>query len=65
MYARNLQTQQAPSAALPQYHIVQSGDTLWKIAQRYQNGLTVGKLAQLNSIATTAVLHQGQQLRLR
>ncbi|MBX3102895.1 MAG: transglycosylase SLT domain-containing protein [Bacteroidetes bacterium] len=49
---------------LPKYHIVSSGDTLWKIAQMYQHGLTISKLAQLNGIQQNAPLHVGQQIRL-
>ncbi len=43
-------------------HIVQSGDTLWSIAQRH--GTTVQEIAQLNGIGNPNVIHVGQELRL-
>ncbi|MFN8921302.1 MAG: transglycosylase SLT domain-containing protein, partial [Sphingobacteriia bacterium] len=54
----------APS--LPVVHVVQAGDTLWRICQRYQQqGLTPNLLASLNGISPETALHVGLRLRLR
>ncbi|MBZ0297966.1 MAG: LysM peptidoglycan-binding domain-containing protein [Anaerolineae bacterium] len=44
----------------PTYHVVQSGETLAQIANRY--GLTVDQLIQLNSIANPNLIKSGQSL---
>lgn len=44
-------------------HEVRSGQTLWGIAQRYQ--VSVDDLRSINHLASHAVLHPGQVLRLR
>lgn len=54
----------AQPGTLPKYHTVGQGDTLWKIAQMYQHGLTVSKLAQLNDMSQTTPLKLGQQIKL-
>ena len=41
-------------------HKVKSGDTLWKIAKKYQVNVT--KLAKWNRIKTKSRLHLGQKL---
>ena len=43
-------------------HIVQEGQTLWKIAELY--GIDAAKLANLNRLQTTAVLSVGQMLQV-
>ncbi|MEX0738434.1 MAG: LysM peptidoglycan-binding domain-containing protein [Pseudohongiella sp.] len=43
-------------------YTVRSGDSLWKIANRYR--LTVAELARWNNIETDSVLRLGQRLRL-
>ena len=45
------------------YHKVQSGDSLWSIAQRY--GTSVIQLASINRLDPTAYLQLGQRLKLR
>lgn len=46
--------------AVPVTHIVQRGETLFRIAQSY--GLTVNDLVQANSIADPTLIYVGQQL---
>jgi murein DD-endopeptidase MepM/ murein hydrolase activator NlpD len=53
-----LPTAQRPSGG--QVHVVQSGDTLARIAARY--GISVWSLAQANQIANPSVIHVGQRL---
>lgn len=50
------------TAALPQSHIVQKGDTLYKISQRYQ--IDMNMIAQLNKLTPPYVIYTGQQLQL-
>ncbi|WP_169819360.1 LysM peptidoglycan-binding domain-containing protein [Pseudohongiella acticola] len=50
-----------PTVPAGQY-TVRSGDSLWRIANRYQ--LTVNEIATWNDIATDSVLRPGQRLRL-
>jgi membrane-bound lytic murein transglycosylase D len=47
----------------PQNHRVQSGDTLWTIAQRH--GITIEQLCHLNHIPRNQTLYPGQVLRVR
>ncbi len=47
----------------PQNHRVQSGDTLWTIAQRH--GVTIEQLCNLNRIPRNQTLYPGQVLRVR
>ncbi len=58
------QTQASPSpgATLPAVHVVQPGENLLLIAQRY--GLTVAALMQANGLTSNDVLRVGQELRL-
>ncbi len=43
-------------------YMVQRGDTLWKIAQRY--GTTAAALAELNSLPNPDLIYEGQVLRV-
>lgn len=45
------------------WHIVKSGDTLGRIAQR--NGTTVSAICRLNGIKSTSTLRIGQKIRVR
>lgn len=53
---------QAPAATTAQTYTVKSGDSLYKIAQRF--GTTAEKLAALNGLSTKAQLSVGQALKL-
>lgn len=44
------------------YHVIQAGDTLWDIAKK--NGITVGKLKQLNNINNHYNLKIGSKLKI-
>ena len=44
-------------------HKVRRGDTLWRIAERYNT--TVARLCQLNSITSKATLYPGTVLHVR
>ena len=44
------------------FHIVRSGESLWKIARQY--GVTVDRLRALNNIARDDILKPGQKLRI-
>ncbi len=46
----------------PKYHIVQRGDTLWSISQRY-GGISIEKLKKMNGLRTNAV-KKGQKLKI-
>jgi len=46
----------------PHVHIVKSGDSLWRIAQRH--GISVTKLAKLNGMNAGDPIRAGQRLRL-
>jgi LysM repeat protein len=52
----------APSAYVPTevVHIVESGDTLGQIAERY--GVPVAALAQVNNITNPSLIHVGQRI---
>jgi membrane-bound lytic murein transglycosylase D len=52
----------APPDSSPQY-TVRSGDTLWRIADRYN--LSVNSLAQMNGINLDSILKPGQVLRVK
>ncbi|MFE8699326.1 LysM peptidoglycan-binding domain-containing protein [Cytobacillus sp. FJAT-54145] len=51
-----------PPVTTETIHTVQSGDTLWKIAQKY--GVTVQDLLQANQLNTTDFLYIGQKLTI-
>lgn len=54
----------APSgASMPDTHVVQRNETLYRIAQRY--GVEWRDLARRNAIGAPYVIHPGQRLRLR
>ena len=46
-----------------EYYIVQSGDNLTKIANRY--GTTVNQLVAWNNIANANLIYPGQKLRVK
>lgn len=46
-----------------EYYVVQKGDTLWHIAQKY-NGVTVKELMQINNIRNTKTLMPGMKLKV-
>lgn len=50
----------AQDTAIPQVHVVQSGDTLFAIAQTYS--VTVASLLAVNNLASADLLQVGQQL---
>lgn len=54
--------QTAPKSAAPPEHVVQSGETLWGIARRYD--VTVPALWEANGMAEEAVIRPGQTLRI-
>jgi LysM repeat protein len=43
---------------------VQSGDTLWSIAKKY-NGVTIDKLRTDNGLSSKSVLKKGQVLKIK
>jgi LysM repeat protein len=45
------------------HYVIQAGDNLWAIAQRY--GTTVAALAQLNNIPDPELIHPGNILLIR
>ena len=47
-----------------EYHVVQPGDTLWSIAQRY-NGLSVDDLKRVNKISNSKSLKPGTKLKIK
>lgn len=51
-----------PAYARTRYHVVQRGDTLWSISQRY-GGISVDKLKRLNGIRGSAV-KPGMKLKI-
>jgi LysM repeat protein len=50
----------AAPPAVPGTHVVESGDTLYRLAQRY--GVSVAALAAVNNIGGNSILHIGQVL---
>ena len=47
------------------YHIVQKGDTLWRIANKYKyEGVTVAQLKNLNKINSSRELKPGTKLKV-
>ncbi|MBU1702157.1 MAG: LysM peptidoglycan-binding domain-containing protein [Candidatus Eisenbacteria bacterium] len=51
-----------PSSAGLKWHVVHSGESLWKIAKKY--GVRVGDLIAWNSLRQSSVLHPGQKLKI-
>jgi murein DD-endopeptidase MepM/ murein hydrolase activator NlpD len=47
---------------VPQHYVVKSGDSLWKIARRYNT--TINSLSQLNNLNQNSVLSVGTTLKL-
>ena len=47
----------------PVYHLVQKGDTLWNIAQRYE-GVTVQQIMELNKLSDAKGLKPGMKLKV-
>jgi len=45
------------------YHIVQNGDTLWRIASQYK-GVSVEEIKKLNNLSGNAMLYVGQKLKV-
>ena len=45
------------------YHTVQSGETLWDIAERY-DGATVAQIKKLNNITNTQHIRAGQKIKI-
>lgn len=45
------------------YYTVQSGDTLWKIAQKYE-GVSISEIKELNNIINDKALKVGQKLKV-
>jgi|SRR5688572_851816 len=46
------------------YHMVQKGDTLWNIAQRYE-GVTVEQIMKINSITNSNKLKPGTKIKVK
>jgi membrane-bound lytic murein transglycosylase D len=46
----------------PKYHVVQKGDTLWKISQRY-GGISIEKIKKMNGLRSNSV-KTGQKLKI-
>jgi LysM repeat protein len=46
------------------YHVVQPGDTLWSIAQRY-DGISVDELKRVNKISNSKNLKPGTKLKIK
>lgn len=51
------------SGGAGQHHTVESGETLWRIAQRY--GMSVERLRRLNGLGPNVTIRPGQRLRVR
>ena len=45
------------------YYIVQSGDTLWSIAEKYQ-GITVNQIREWNDMKSEEKLKVGQKIKV-
>ncbi len=46
----------------PKYHVVQPGETLFSISQRY--GLSLDQLRQINNLSPEMIIQPGQRLRV-
>ena len=53
---------------IPEYHVVEHGDTLWDIANHYWPGQHTGRrvhdIVMLNDLANEPFIYPGQRLRL-
>lgn len=47
----------------PTYHIVQKGETLYKIAKNYN--ISVEELMKLNSLSETSIIFAGQKIKVK
>ena len=56
-------TSQQPTTQSGNYHIVKSGDTLYKISRMYN--ISVEKILQLNHMRETDMLSIGQKIRIK
>lgn len=52
----------ATANAVPETHVVRSGDSVWAIATRY--GLRTADVLALNGLTSASIIHPGQVLRL-
>jgi LysM repeat protein len=48
--------------AIPEFYIVRSGDSLWRISRKYK--ITINEICRLNKISENSILQIGQALRL-
>jgi membrane-bound lytic murein transglycosylase D len=55
-------TKKAFEKTKPKYHVVQRGDTLWSISQRY-GGISVEKIKRMNGLRSNSV-KKGQKLKI-
>lgn len=55
-------TKQTIEKTKPKYHVVQRGDTLWSISQRY-GGISIEKIKKMNGLRSNAV-KKGQKLKI-
>jgi membrane-bound lytic murein transglycosylase D len=58
---KNFSQNNTSSQTITKKHIVQNGDTLWGISQKYK-GLTIERLCEINKINTKSKLYVGQTL---
>jgi len=56
-------TTSVPSNGNSQYHIVQKGETLYRIAQHF--GTTIDAILRLNNMTDAGKINEGQRLRIR
>lgn len=55
-------TKQTIEKTKPKYHVVQRGDTLWSISQRY-GGISIEKIKKMNGLRSNSV-KKGQKLKI-
>ena len=61
-YIRVGQKLRLPTQEGERIYVVQKGDSLWRIAQKY--GTTVAALANLNRLSNTDCIREGMKLRI-
>ena len=61
--SKSYSTAQKTAPSRSEYHVVQSGDTLYSIAWRY--GLNYRDLASINGIRSPYTIYKGQRLRVK